>query len=94
MTFQTSKLMNSPKKSKSTKKRLFIRDKKVPRWAIDLERIYSVVDDQTQDFKFNPLNIYGLCVAEKLDTNVIFNKEQVYFRGSSAKWNRNPFDQF
>ncbi len=34
--YQASKLMFSPKKSKSKAKRKFIRDNKIPGWAADL----------------------------------------------------------
>jgi hypothetical protein len=34
--YQPTKILHSPKKSKSQSKRLYIRDKKIPKWAEDL----------------------------------------------------------
>jgi hypothetical protein len=89
--YQASKLMYSPKKSKSKAKRLYINKKRIPRWAADLERINHIVRIQKNDPKFDPEHIYGICVIERLDTNVMFNRREIYNRGSSARWNRHPY---
>lgn len=52
------------------------------------------VDSQREKGELDPNLIYGFCVVEKLDTNVIFSSCDKYLRGSSAKWTRNPYNQF
>jgi hypothetical protein len=49
---------------------------------------------QKKDPKFDAAEIYGICLVEKLDTNVIFNDNDFYQRGSSARWNHHPYSQF
>lgn len=88
------KILHSPKKSKSQKKRLYMRNKKVPRWAEDIEKVNEAVELQKEMQDLNPNQIYGFCVVEKLDTNIIFSFSEKYLRGSSAKWTRNPYNQF
>jgi hypothetical protein len=88
------RILYSPKKSKSPCKRLYIRSKKIPRWAEDLEKVNEMVRVQNDNPDINPNAVYGCCIVERLNTNVIFNAEGKYYRGSSAKWNRNPFNQF
>ena len=88
------KILHSPKKSKSQKKRLYIRNKKIPRWAEDITRVNEMVDSQREKGELDPNLIYGFCVVEKLDTNIIFSSCDKYLRGSSAKWTRNPYNQF
>ena len=43
---------------------------------------------QQKDSEFNLDDVYGLCVVEHLDINVMFNSNIKYYRGSSAKWNK------
>lgn len=93
-TYVPMKILHSPKKSKSQKKRLYMRNKKVPRWAEDIEKVNEAVELQKEMQDLNPNQIYGFCVVEKLDTNIIFSFSEKYLRGSSAKWTRNPYNQF
>lgn len=37
--YRPMRILNSPKKSKSKVKRLYIRNKKIPRWAEDLDKV-------------------------------------------------------
>lgn len=67
------KILHSPKKSKSQKKRMYIRDKKIPRWAEDIAKVNEAVELQKAREDLNPSLIYGTCVVEKLNTNIIFN---------------------
>lgn len=83
--------MYSPKKSKSKAKRLYIHRKRVPRWAEDLNKVNDMVHQQKRNPKYDTTEIYGICLVEKLDTNVIFNGNEIYHRGSSARWNRHPY---
>jgi len=83
------KLMHSPKKSKSNKKRLYMRNKKIPKWAEDMNKVKEIVIRQMHEM--DPDKIYGTCVVEKLDTNVIFGQNENYIRGSSARWLRNEY---
>jgi len=39
-------LLDSPKKSKTKRKRLFINKKKVPRWAEDLDKVRQVYESE------------------------------------------------
>ncbi len=86
LSMKPMKLMHSPKKSKSQKKRLFVHNKRVPRWAEDLGRINEAVFRQSQDPNYDPFLIYGTCLVERLDSNLIFGISEKYCRGSSAKW--------
>lgn len=86
--------MFSPKKSKSKAKRKFIRDNKIPGWAADLQQVSRQVLRQRADVGCQPVEIYGICLVQKLDTNVIFKGSEFYNRGSSAKWHRNPYSDF
>lgn len=88
------KILHSPKKSKSQKKRMYMRNKKIPRWAEDIAKVNEAVELQKEREELNPNQIYGFCVVEKLDTNIIFSFSEKYLRGSSAKWTRNPYNQF
>lgn len=83
--------MHSPKKDKSKVKRMVMRGKAVPQWAQDKKKVDQVVKQQMADPKFDAADIYGICLVENLDTNVIFGDSQVYHRGSSARWNRYPY---
>jgi hypothetical protein len=40
-----------------------MRDKKIPRWAEDLEEIARKVTEQNKNPEINPLHIYGRCVV-------------------------------
>jgi hypothetical protein len=83
---QPMNLLHSPKKSKSNKKRLYMRNKKIPRWAQDMEKVKETVLRQMTEM--DPDKIYGRCVVERLDTNIIFGHKEDYVRGSSARWAR------
>jgi hypothetical protein len=89
--FHASKLAFSPKKSVTKKKRLYVNMKRIPRWAADPVELMNVSNEQRKDPKFDPESIYGVCVIERLDTNIVFNSNDFYIRGSSAKWNKHPY---
>ena len=59
-----------------------------------MEKVKNTALQQKGDPKFNPEGIYGVCVVEKLDTNIIFKRDKIYFRGSSARWQRHPYSHF
>ena len=43
------------------KKRLFIREKKIPRWAENLKQVSEIVEKQRKGLDF--LNLYGIFVV-------------------------------
>lgn len=95
--YKPSNILCSPMKSKSQakeKRRLYIRQKKIPEWASDLEKVSQLVIAQRDDPRIDPDSIYGSCMVENLNTNVIFKTDVKYYRGSSAKWSRNLLNQF
>jgi hypothetical protein len=59
-----------------------------------LQKVSETVIAQSHDPNFDPDCIYGPCVVELLNTNLIFNSSEKVYRGSSAKWSRNPFNHF
>jgi len=55
--------MYSPKKSKSKKKRVLIKNKRVPNWAADLSKVKDKIYQQKKDPNMDPYNIYGVCLV-------------------------------
>ena len=71
--FQASKLMFSPKKDKANIRRLYINKKRVPKWAQNTDLVAEQLRRQMKDPKFDADKIYGICIIERLDTNVVFD---------------------
>lgn len=95
--YKPSNILCSPVKSKSQakeKRRLYIREKIIPKWAEDLQKLDELVVAQRNQPRIDPDRIYGRCVVEHLNTNVIFKSNAVVYRGSSAKWKGNLMSQF
>lgn len=92
LNFEPSFLINSPKKDKQVSKRLYIHQKRIPRWAEDLVEVSKEVERQAKTGK-DPLSIYGVCVVEQLNTNVIFRLKEDFQRHSSAKWDKEVLGQ-
>lgn len=85
--FSSKELLKSPKKVPK-KKRLFVGNKKIPRWAEDLGKI----EEQCQKQKGQGVEVFGRCVVEHLDTNIMFKgRKEGIVRTSSAKWNSRMF---
>lgn len=94
--YKPSNILCSPVKSKSQakQKRLYIREKIIPKWAEDLQKLDTLVMEQREEPRIDPDRIYGRCVVEHLNTNVIFRSNAMLYRGSSAKWKGNLSSQF
>ena len=91
--YSMESILDSPKKSKSQvrlKRRMFVGNKRVPRWAEDLEKVADEVNRQQADARMRPGELYGECLVERLNSNLVMGKEANYVRGSSAKWDNNP----
>jgi len=56
-----------------------------------MDRVNEIAFAQQKDPRLDPQKIYGVCVIERLETNVMFNRKDIYARGSSARWNRQPY---
>ena len=86
-------ILDSPKKSKTKKKRLYVNKKKVPRWAEDLKEVAKLYgSEQQRNLRKDFNQIFGVCIVENMQTNPIFNRNDTYVRSSTVKWNHNYYD--
>ena len=86
--YKDKSLLKSAKKSKRSK-RLFIRNKKIPKWAEDIEKVGVTFKKQIESEEkgeFNSAQVYGNICVEELESNKVFNIHELYKRQSSAKW--------
>ena len=83
--YQKKGLLDSPKKTNRSK-RLYIRNKKIPKWA---ENLNNVSEQVMQQKKVNPRNLFGVFYVENLNSNAVLSLNENYKRTSSAKWNCN-----